>query len=154
MHSNWYTLTNRKQRSKVGSAYSAFQNISTGVPQGFVLGSLLFNIFIKDKFYLDPESEVCNFADDTTTYTCDRSIDTMIVKLEDGLQKILDWFKENGICANPAKFEMIFLGLKINNSPLPNTDGQKVKQSEQVKLLGVQIDNYILICMLKSFVRK
>ena len=57
------------------------------------------------------------------------------------MQKILDWFKENGICANPTKFQMMFLGLRINNSPFLNIDGQKVKQSEQVKLLGVQIDN-------------
>ena len=92
-------------------------------------------------FYLDLESEICNFADDTTIYACDKSIDTVIVKLEDDLQKILNWFKENGMCANPAKFQMIFLGLKINNLLCLNTDGQKIKQSEHVKLLGVQIDN-------------
>ena len=134
-------LTNRKQRVKVGSAYSTFQNISTGVPQGSVLGPLLFNIFINDMLYLDLESEICNFADDTTIYACDRVIDNVIVKLEEDLQKILDWFKENGMCANPAKFQIMFLGLNINNSLCLNIDGQRVKQSEHVKLLGVQIDN-------------
>ena len=91
--------------------------------------------------YLDLESEICNFADDTTLYACDKSIDTVIVKLEDDLQKILNWFKENRMCANPAKFQMMFLGLKINNLLCLNIDGQKIKQSEHVKLLGVQIDN-------------
>ena len=134
-------LTNRKQRVKVGSAYSTFQNISTGVPQGSVLGPLLFNIFINDMLYLDLESEICNFADDTTIYASDRVIDNVIVKLEEDLQKILDWFKENGMCANPAKFQIMFLGLNINNSLCLNIDGQRVKQSEHVKLLGVQIDN-------------
>ena len=43
------------------------------------------------------------------------------------------------MCANPAKFQMIFLGLKINNLLCLNIDGQKIKQSEHVKLLGVQI---------------
>ena len=61
-------LTNRKQRVKVGSAYSNFQSISTGVPQGSVHGPLLFNIFINDLFFTDLESEICKFADDTAIY--------------------------------------------------------------------------------------
>ena len=134
-------LTNRKQRVKVGSAYSTFQNISTGVPQGSVLGPLLFNIFINDLFFTDLESEICNFADDTTIYACDTSIDAVTIKLKDDLQKPLDWFKNNGMCANPAKFQMMFLGLKSDKSFILNIGGQQVKQSEQVKLLGVQIDN-------------
>ena len=122
-------LTNRQKRVKVGSSYSTFQNILTGVPQGSVLGPLLFNVFINDLFYLDLESEICNYADDTTIYACDKSIDTVIVKLKDDLPKFL------------AKFQMMFLGLKSNNSLCLNIDGQKMKQSEHVKLLGVQIDN-------------
>ena len=88
-------------------------------------------------FYLDLGSDICNSADDT----CNRFIDTVMVKLERNLQKILGWFKENGMCANPAKFQMMFLGLKIINSLCLNIDGQKIKQSEHVKLLGVQIGN-------------
>ena len=68
--------------------------------------------------YLDLESEICNFADDTTIYACDRFIDIVIVKLEDDLQKILDWFKENGMCANPAKFRWCFWVLRLK-FPLP-----------------------------------
>ena len=106
-----------------------------------MLNPLLFNIFINDMLYLDLESEICNFADDTKTYACDKSVDTVIVKLEDDLQKILDWFKENGMCTNPAKFQMMFLGLEIDNFLCLNIHGQKIKQSEHVKLFGVEIDD-------------
>ena len=67
----------------------------------------------------------------------------MIVKLEDDLQKILNWFKENGMSTNPAKFQMMFLGLKIKNLLCLNIGGQKINQSEHVKLLGVQIDKKV-----------
>ena len=108
-------LTNWKQRVKVGSAYSTFQNIFNRCPTGVCSWPPTIQYFINYMFYLDLESEICNFADDTTLYACDKSIDTVIVKLEDDLQKILNWFKENGMCANPAKFQIMFLGLKINN---------------------------------------
>ena len=56
-------LTNRKQRLKVGSSYSTFQNISTGIPQASVPGPLLFNIFIKDLFFTDLEPEIMGSSD-------------------------------------------------------------------------------------------
>ena len=136
-------LANRKQRAKVGSAYSTSQNIS-GVPQGSVLGPLLFNIFINDLFLTDLESEMCNFADDTTIHACDTSIEAVTINLKDHLQKPLDWFKNNGMCVNPSKFQIMFLGLKNGNSFILYIDGQQMKQSEQVKLLGVQIDNSLI----------
>ena len=69
-----------------------------------MLAPLLSNIFINNIFYLDLKSEICNFADDTTIYVCEISIDTVIVKLEDDLQKVIDWFKEHRIFANQASF--------------------------------------------------
>ena len=134
-------LTDRTQSVKIGSTYSSPQHISIGVPQGSVLGPLLFNIFINDLLYLEVESEICNFADDTTIYACDTDVEAVIIRLEGDLQGLMQWFTNNGMSANPSKFQIMFLGLKGAKKLCLNMNGQLIPSSEQVKLLGVNIDN-------------
>ena len=59
----------RKQRTKVGSTYSKLSKIRRGIPQGSILGPLLFNIFINDIFMIIQQSDICNFANDITLYS-------------------------------------------------------------------------------------
>ena len=59
-------LTNRKQRVKLGQIHSSWLNILKGVPQGYILGPLLFNIFTNDIFYFVKKSSIYNYADDNT----------------------------------------------------------------------------------------
>ena len=136
-------LSSRKQGVKVGSEFSDWLEIKSGVPQGSVLGPLFFNIFINDLLLEVKELEICNFADDTTIYTNGNNIANMILSLEEDLSNTLNWFRVNHMATNPGKFQVIFLGireqpkliLEINDTTIPLTD--------KVKLLGVTIDSQL-----------
>ena len=62
-------LQNGKQRAKIGSIYSDWEDIISGVPQGSIRGPLLFHIFLRDLFLEDENNYFPNYADDTTPYS-------------------------------------------------------------------------------------
>ena len=75
-------LKNRKQRTKINSAYSCWEEIIFGVPQGSILGPLLFNIFLCDLFYMMSDTDFASYADDNTPYVSADTIDEVIKRLK------------------------------------------------------------------------
>ena len=69
-------LTNRLQRCKINNSFSEWAKISAGVPQGSILGPLLFNIFINDILFLQ-KCDLANYADDSTIYTSNKRVSKM-----------------------------------------------------------------------------
>ena len=82
-------LTSRKQRVKIGSSYSIWNEIKRGVPQGCILGPLLFNAFINDIFMFIEKTEICNFADDNTIYDCGKDLFIILENLKHDLKILL-----------------------------------------------------------------
>ena len=110
-----------------------------GVPQGSILGPILFNIFINYLFLVALEIGLCNFADDNTAYRCEETMESVAIKLENNIPKILRWFKLNSMVVNPSKFQVIFLGTKGKSNLCIEIDGSSIKYNKEVKLLGVTI---------------
>ena len=136
-------LSRRKQRIKIGSSYSSWHDIIRGVPQGSLLGPLLFNIFINDLFLFIRKSGVCNFADDNTLYSVGKNIENVISDLKTDLVGVMEWFKINSLKANPGKFQFMVLGYKDERSFNIHINNVQIKNSNEVTLLGIKIDKNI-----------
>ena len=83
-------LSRPKQRTKTGSSYSSWYDKIRDIPQGLILGPLLFNIYIyiNDLFFIKL-SEVCNFADDYTSYSSSKESEIVFRNLETDLNNVL-----------------------------------------------------------------
>ena len=88
-------LINRKQRVKVNEAYSSEKDIIFGVPQGSILGPLLFNTHLCNLFYFLEDFEIASYADDTTIYTTEKNEESLIAALEKSSAILFKWFKNN-----------------------------------------------------------
>ena len=100
-------LTNRKQRIKINTKYSSWEEILFRVPQGSILGPLLFNIFLCDLFFIMNETEFASYADDNTPYTSGQNTDNVIRTLEYDSVRLFKWLSNNQMKANNDKCHLL-----------------------------------------------
>ena len=105
-------LKDRRQRVKVMGECNDWATVNRGVPQGSVMGPLLFNIFLNDLFYVKMNCEIANYADDNHLYYAHHCDITLKNTLEVDTNSAIDWFINNYMDANPHKFQSIVLGRK------------------------------------------
>lgn len=111
-------LCDRQQAVHVHSTLSNFLTTNQGVPQGSILGPLLFLIYMNDLPQAVTNSEPFLYADDTTILASDKSIHSLTLKLQEDLNSILTWCHCNSLSINPTKTK--FMIFHSNNKILPS----------------------------------
>ena len=146
-------LVDREQRVKINSSFSTWSKIEYGVPQGSILGPLLFNINTLDMFFEQKDVNFAAYADDNTPYFCDKNLEVLLSKLQICALKLFEWFSNNYMKMNPNKCHLI---LSSNN------ENKKIEINREVfnninlatNLEFILIENQSLIHTLKLFVKK
>lgn len=140
---SWFEsyLKNRKQYVKINCESSSLSDISTGCPQGSVLSSLLFSLYINDMSKCAPNLNFYHYADDTTICFNHDNINILIDNVNEGLSAIGSWLQSNKLSLNVNKSNFILFTNKLNLPPINiHVDGTRIERIKSGKFLGVMID--------------
>ena len=134
-------LYQRKQRVKIGNVKSEWREMSKGVPQGSILGPLIFNIFMNDLFHFVKNGNLFNYADDNSVSVNNKELDIVRRLLQSEAEVTVRWFCNNAMEANPSKFQgILFKGNKQANDFNVSVGGQNIEFSKSMTSLGICID--------------
>lgn len=150
-------LSNRLQVVSINSKYSGEIVIKFGIPQGTVLGPILFQLYINDLLKLDIPGQIVSYADDTALIFSDTSWEGVKNKAEMGLYKVTKWLNQNKLTLNKTKTKFITFSLNV----LGKSDIQKlqlhqckdlkncnscrshIETTNSIKYLGIVIDKFL-----------
>ena len=132
-------LRSRKQRVKIDDKFSDWHEIDTGVPQGSILGPLLFNIYICDLFFSTTNFNIANYADDTTPYATGSTWSEVKNKLELVANIIFNWLSYNQMKGNAEKCQLIVND--INENLFITLRNENIYNHRTAKILGTTFDN-------------
>ena len=134
-------LTNHEQRVRVEEVTSDTSYVNSNVPQGSVLGSSLFNVFINDLFYFVKESKLSSYADDNQLYFVDT--DPAVVEHVLNMERVVvcEWFRNNKMILNPEKCKALVLSRKPNVKLSLFAEGVALPLLDTVDLFGLTLDN-------------
>ena len=134
-------LSNRTQRTKINNVFSNYNNITSGIPQGSILGPLLFILYINDM----PHSSnfiVRLFADDACLILANKDQKLLEITVNQELQKIEDWIQINKLTVNYEKSKFVIFNRKNSTKQFRiKMQGNQIEQLTDIKYLGIQLDD-------------
>ena len=123
---------------RVNNSFSRRSIIEYGITQGSVLDPLLFNIDLINLFYECEDSNIVNYANDTTPYASGENIRAVISELQSLVFRFFKWFENNHMKANPGKSHILLSKKKIEKVTINDV---VLTSSVEEKLLGITLDS-------------
>lgn len=121
--------------------YSSSLQVQAGVPQGSVLGPLLFLLYMNDIISADLRAFLTLFADDTTILVSGLNIADVLAKAAEVMSFIQNWFKTNKLCLNQTKTSYIYFNSPHSSLPHIKTLNLSISPTAEVKFLGLVVDS-------------
>ena len=114
-------LSHWKLKIKINKTFSNWKSILHGVPQGFILGSLIFNVFICDLFLFKPNIDLISYTDDNTPLAMGGTSELEVInEIKDVAASLNFWFRNNCMKVNPNKFHLLLSGKKSHLADICN----------------------------------
>ena len=142
-------LSSRYQTVCINSSLSDFLPVTTGVPQGSILGPLLFSVYVNDLLQSLKKCEVDSYVDETKMYLSfnTKDKDISIMDLQQNLTPIRNWCSNNSLPINPDKTKLIVFGTKQMLCHWENFKlsllGKELTPCDSVRDLGVYVDSQL-----------
>lgn len=143
-------LQERNLYVKINGELSDSGTVTYGVPQGTVLGPILFIIYMNDLLTINTSGSILSFADDTAIFLEDTTWENLRKKAESELTFIKNWFDNKKLTINYSK--TYFLPISSYQNHLPNFSElnilsrltqTKIKSVSNIKYLGIYLDNHL-----------
>lgn len=146
---SWFNtyLSQRQQQVSVNGCKSVLETVTCGVPQGSILGPLLFLLFINDLPLYTENVSTDMYADDTTLFDIQFSLETIEQNLQVALNQLHAWCKNNGMLLNSSKTKVMLVTTSQKRQRLSAVDlklhymNESLQMVSSDKILGVHVDN-------------
>ena len=140
-------LDGRVQSVRFQNKMSKPKLVTCGVPQGSILGRLLFSVYVRDLPKQACNCEINQFADDTAMHTASKSLPEIEDRLSNDFHCIAKWLSEQKLHLNSVKSKVILFGSRPALSQLPKLnivfEGKLLQQVNYVQYLGVLLDSHL-----------